>query len=293
LLKNADAAMYRAKEKGRNNWQPYMPAMNERVKERLSMESRLRQALSGNEFLLYYQPKVSLKTGQIVGVEALLRWKSSQGQLIGPASFIPLAEETGLIVPIGEWVLHTACARIKTLTDTGLPPLRVAVNISARQFGPKTLKDLVNRALSSSGLAPSALELELTETLVMQNPEDAIGVLLDLKNMGLRLAIDDFGTGYSSLSYLQRFPVDHLKIDQSFVRDIGADPNDAIIARAVISLGHSLGMTVIAEGVSNDGQLSFLRENGCDEMQGFLFSHPIPIDELKGLLQKGHGLFMH
>ncbi|KRB66348.1 sensor domain-containing phosphodiesterase [Noviherbaspirillum sp. Root189] len=293
LLKNADAAMYRAKEKGRNNWQPYMPAMNERVKERLLLESRLRQAMSGNEFLLYYQPKVSLKTGQIVGVEALLRWQSPQGHIIGPASFIPLAEETGLIVPIGEWVLHTACAHVKTLAETGLPPLRVAVNISARQFGPKTLKDLVGRALSSSGLAPSALELELTETLVMQNPEDAIGVLLDLKDMGLRLAIDDFGTGYSSLSYLQRFPVDHLKIDQSFVRDIGADPNDAIIARAVISLGHSLGMSVIAEGVSNDGQLSFLRENGCDEMQGFLFSHPIPIDELKGLLQKGHGLFTH
>jgi len=293
LLKNADAAMYRAKEKGRNNWQPYKPAMNERVKERLSLESRLRQALSSNEFLLYYQPKVSLKTGKIVGVEALLRWQPPHGHIVGPATFIPLAEETGLIVPIGDWVLHTACAHIKTLVDNGAPPLRVAVNISARQFEPKMLMNLVGRALSSSGLAPGALELELTESLVMQNPEDAIRVLLDLKDMGLRLAIDDFGTGYSSLSYLQRFPVDHLKIDQSFVRDIGADPNDAIIARAVISLGHSLGMSVIAEGVSNDDQLSFLCENGCDEMQGFLFSHPVPIEELKVLLQNGQGLFSH
>ncbi|WP_158598019.1 EAL domain-containing protein [Noviherbaspirillum saxi] len=293
LLKNADAAMYRAKEQGKNNFQMYKPSMNVRVKQRLSLESKLRQALSADQFILHYQPKVSLKSGQVVGVEALLRWKSEQGKLVEPSTFIPLAEETGLIVPIGEWVLHTACVHSRELLLAGLPSLRVAVNISARQFRPKTLMHLIGKALSASGLDPGSLELELTESLVMQNPEDAIRVLRELKAMGLRLAIDDFGTGYSSLSYLQRFPVDHLKIDQSFVRDIGADPNDAIIARAVISLGHSLGMSVIAEGVSNSQQLSFLRENGCDEMQGYLFSHPVPIEELRTLLADRRSLALH
>jgi diguanylate cyclase (GGDEF)-like protein/PAS domain S-box-containing protein len=293
LLKNADTAMYRAKEKGRNNFQFYTPAMNQRVTERLSLESRLRQALLKNEFVLHYQPKVDLKSGRIVGVEALLRWKPSAGSTVSPATFIPLAEETGLIVPIGEWVLYTACAQNKQLQQAGLPPLRVAVNISARQFNPETLVHMVGDALVTTGLDPGLLELELTESLVMQNPDEAIEVLGHLKAMGLRIAIDDFGTGYSSLSHLQRFPVDRLKIDQSFVRDIGADPNDAIIARAVISLGHSLGMSVIAEGVSNREQLAFLKENGCDEMQGFLFSMPIPIDELDALLKSNPTLSMH
>ncbi|WP_192804960.1 bifunctional diguanylate cyclase/phosphodiesterase [Noviherbaspirillum aerium] len=293
LLKNADAAMYRAKEKGRNNFQFYTPAMNQRVTERLSLESRLRQALLKNEFILHYQPKVNLKSGRIVGVEALLRWQPSSGSMVPPSTFIPLAEETGLIVPIGEWVLYTACRHNKELQRSGLPPMRVAVNISARQFNPETLVHMVGDALLSTGLEPELLELELTESLVMQNPEEAIEVLAHLKGMGLRLAIDDFGTGYSSLSHLQRFPVDRLKIDQSFVRDIGADPNDAIIARAVISLGHSLGLSVIAEGVSNHEQLAFLKENGCDEMQGFLFSMPVPIDELISLLRSNRTLAMH
>ncbi|RZI42720.1 EAL domain-containing protein [Herbaspirillum sp. HC18] len=294
LLRNADAAMYRAKERGRNNFQFYTASMNRRVTERLSLESKLRQALAADEFVLHYQPKVDLRSGEIVGVEALLRWFPSGGNAsISPATFIPLAEETGLIVPIGEWALYTACAQNKALQEAGLPPLRVAVNLSARQFEPTTVTGMVDEALTTSGLDAGMLELELTESLVMKNPEEAINVLHDLKAMGLHLAIDDFGTGYSSLSYLQRFPVDRLKIDQSFVRDIGADPNDAIIARAVISLGHSLGMSVIAEGVSTQEQLAFLKENGCDEIQGFLFSRAVPIEELTMMLQDRQSLSLH
>ena len=293
LLRNADAAMYRAKEKGRNNFQFYTPSMNQLVTERLSLESKLRQALADDEFAVHYQPKIDLKTGQIAGTEALIRWNPGRGgKMISPATFIPLAEETGLIVPIGEWVLYTACAHNKSLQDAGLTPMRVAVNISARQFEPHTILTLVRQALITSGLDASLLELELTESLVMQNPEEVIKVLHDLKEMGVHLAIDDFGTGYSSLSYLQRFPVDRLKIDQSFVRDIGNDPNDAVIARAIISLGHSLGLAVVAEGVSSEEQLSFLRENGCDEMQGYLFSCAVPIDELKRMLASGRTLPM-
>ncbi|HVL74454.1 MAG TPA: EAL domain-containing protein, partial [Noviherbaspirillum sp.] len=289
LLKNADAAMHLAKERGRNNFQFFTPAMSRRVTERLSMEASLRRALANDEFELHYQPKLDLRTSQVVGAEALLRWFPRHGRgpvSIPPSAFIPLAEETGLINAIGEWVLHTACAHNKALQARGLPPLRMAVNISARQFEPKTIVSLVQRALSASGLAAASLELELTESLVMRNPEEAIRVLGELKEMGLCLAIDDFGTGYSSLSQLQRFPVDLLKIDQSFVRDIGADPNDAIIARAVISLGHSLGLDVIAEGVSSQEQLTFLRENGCDEIQGYLFSPPLPMEDLVRFIQE-------
>lgn len=292
LLKNADTAMYRAKESGRNNFQYYTPAMNQRVRERLSLESRLRQALDNEEFVIHYQPKVNLRTGRIVGAEALLRWCPVGGEMVSPTTFIPLAEETGLIIPIGDWVLRMACSHNKILQDAALPPLGIAVNISARQFEPRSICATVGDALAASGLGASFLELELTETLVMENPEEVIKVLRELKEMGLRLSIDDFGTGYSSLSYLQRFPVDRLKIDQSFVRDIGADPNDAIIARAIISLGHSLGMSVIAEGVSTVEQLSFLRENGCDEMQGFLFSRPVPFDEMMRML-KDDRVLMH
>lgn len=286
LLRNADAAMYRAKERGRNNFQFYTASMNERVSERLSLESMLRQAVSRGEFALHYQPKVDLRSGRVVGVEALLRWQRGDGAPVLPSAFIPLAEETGLIVPIGEWALKQACRDNKAMQAAGLPPLHVAVNISARQFGGGALAARVQEALDVAGLAPEWLELELTESLVMQNPEEAVRSLHELKDLGVRLAIDDFGTGYSSLSYLQRFPVDHLKIDQSFVRDIGADPNDAIIARAVISLGHSLGLQVVAEGVSSQDQLSFLRRHDCDQMQGFLFSRPLPLDALTSLLQR-------
>ena len=293
LLKNADAAMYRAKDRGRNNVQFYTPSMNRRVMERFALEAQLRQALSHDEFTLHYQPKVDLRSGCIVGAEALLRWHPASGGSIPPDVFIPLAEETGLIVPIGEWVLHTACSHNRTLQDAGLPSMHVAVNISARQFEAQTLVRLVRQALQVSGLDARYLELELTESLVMRNPVEVIDILGELKEMGLRLSIDDFGTGYSSLSYLQRFPVDRLKIDKSFVRDIGADPNDAIIARAVISLGHSLGLSVIAEGVSNEEQLGFLRENGCDEMQGYYFSEPLPFDQLTLLLKNNRTLSSH
>jgi diguanylate cyclase (GGDEF)-like protein/PAS domain S-box-containing protein len=293
LLKNADTAMYRAKASGRNNFQFHTPVMNQRVNERLPLERKLRQALANDEFELHYQPKVNLDSGRIVGIEALLRWRAPGGEVIPPSTFIPLVEETGLIVPIGEWVLSTACTHNKTLQDAGVPPMRVAVNISARQFNPNQLGASISRALRASGLDSEYLELELTESLVMQNPEEMIRILHDLKDMGLRLAIDDFGTGYSSLSYLQRLPVDGLKIDQSFVRDIGVDPNDAIIARAVISLGHSLGLSVIAEGVCNEEQLAFLRKNGCDEMQGYLYSRPLPFPQLLTLLQENRPLKAH
>ncbi|MEN3365739.1 MAG: hypothetical protein V7606_3013 [Burkholderiales bacterium] len=293
LLKNADTAMYRAKEAGRNNFQFYTATMNQRVNERLMLERKLRQALANDEFELHYQPKVHLGSGKTVGIEALLRWRPAGGEAIEPSAFIPLAEETGLIVPIGDWVLSTACAHNKALQDAGLPPMGVAVNISARQLNPNQLGTSILRALDASGLDSEYLELELTESLVMQDPEEVIGILLHLKQMGLRLTIDDFGTGYSSLSYLQRLPVDGLKIDQSFVRDIGADPNDAIIARAVISLGHSLGLSVIAEGVSKPEQLNFLRENGCDEMQGFLYSRPLPFGQLRAWLQENRRLNTH
>jgi diguanylate cyclase (GGDEF)-like protein/PAS domain S-box-containing protein len=294
LLKNADVAMYRAKERGRNNFQFYTPSMHRRATERLSLESKLRQALADDEFALHYQPKIDLRSGRISGAEALIRWRSKgESPAVPPSIFIPLAEETGLIVPLGEWVLHTACAHNRILQETGLPPVRIAVNISARQFEPRTIVALVRNALASTGLDASLLELELTESMVMHHAEEAVKVLHDLKDLGIQLSIDDFGTGYSSLSYLQRFPVDCLKIDRSFVRDIGADPNDAVIARAVISLGHSLGLSVIAEGVSSEEQLAFLRENGCDEMQGFLFSRPVPMEELRMMLADGRTLASH
>lgn len=293
LLRNADTAMYRAKERGRNNFQFYTAAMNKRVTERLSLESRLRQALANEEFSLHYQPKVSLHSGRVVGMEALLRWSCPDNATVSPSTFIPLAEETGLIVPLGEWALQTACATAKAFQEAGLPRLNIAVNISARQFERETLVSMIRHALQSTRLDAECLELELTESVVMQSPDETIKVLRDLKDMGLRLAIDDFGTGYSSLSYLQRLPVDQLKIDQSFVRDIGADPNDAIIARAVISLGHSLGMSVVAEGVSSQEQLAFLRENNCDEMQGYLFSKPLDAGQLTALLREQRGLPLH
>jgi diguanylate cyclase (GGDEF)-like protein/PAS domain S-box-containing protein len=289
LLKNADAAMHLAKERGRNNYQFYTPAMNQRATQRLSMEGQLREALSNKEFSLHYQPKLDLRSGCVIGAEALLRWRprgAKSGQAVSPSIFIPLAEETGLINAIGEWALHTACSHNKVLQDMGLPALRMAVNISARQFEPETIRILVSEALAASGLDAGFLELELTESMVMRRPEEAIRVLHGLKEMGLCLALDDFGTGYSNLSYLQRFPLDVLKIDRSLVRDIGADPNDAIIARAVIALGHNLGMTVVAEGVQTSEQLSFLAENGCDGIQGFLISKPLPFEEFVRFLKQ-------
>jgi len=285
LLKNADIAMYRAKEKGKNNVQFYAPAMNLHSVQRLTLEAGLRRALQREEFLLHYQPKVDIASGRVTGMEALVRWNRPESGMVSPADFIPLAEETGLIVAIGEWVLKTACEYTCALNRTGGPPLRVAVNLSARQFAQPNLVSNVAIILDATGLPPSALELEITESMVMGNPEQAIQVLRQLKLMGISLSIDDFGTGYSSLGYLKRFPLDHIKIDRSFIKDIPEDTDDATITRTIISMAHNLRLKVIAEGVETEAQLNFLREHGCDEMQGFFFSRPLEKDQFLALLR--------
>jgi diguanylate cyclase (GGDEF)-like protein len=287
LLKNADAAMYRAKEHGRNNFQFYTAEMNRLVNERLALESSLRRALERNELLLHYQPKLNLESGAIVGVEALVRWQHPEWGLMSPDRFIPLAEETGLIMQIGEWVLRTACAQNRTWQDAGLPPITVSVNLSARQFRQEGLVKMVSKILSDTGLSADHLEMELTESIVMHNAEAAIAILKGLKELGIQLSVDDFGTGYSSLSYLRNLPIGILKIDRAFVRDISAHAgrgDDGLLAQAIISLGHSLKLKVIAEGVENETQLKFLKAHRCDEGQGFYFSHPLPPAECEKLL---------
>lgn len=287
LLKNADTAMYRAKENGKNNYQLYTPAMNAKAFERLAIENGLRRALDRNEFVVYYQPKVNINTGKIIGMEALVRWQVPERGLIPPGDFIPLAEDTGLIVPIGEWVLHTACAQNKAWQDAGYPPLRVAVNLSARQFQLQNLVEVVSRVLKETGLEPCWLELEITESVAMQNAEYTVKMLYELKDMGIQLAIDDFGTGYSSLNYLKRFPISKLKIDKSFVSEIGTDQDNEAIASTVIVLGQSLKLGVVAEGVETEEQYDFLKQHHCDEMQGYLFGKPVPPDEFEKLISEG------
>ena len=280
LMKNADIAMYRAKEQGKNTFQYYAAHMNVHTLERLALETALRRALERDEFLLHYQPKVDIASGRVCGIEALVRWQQPGKALVPPAQFIPIAEETGLIVPIGEWVLTTACSRGKQWQDGGQPPLNIAVNLSARQFAQKDLVQSVARILKATGLDPARLEFEITESMVMRDPENAVVLLKALKAMGIRLSIDDFGTGYSSLSYLKRFPIDSVKIDRSFIRDLPEDGEDAAITQAIIAMAHSLRLKVIAEGVETEAQLEFLRRHGCDEMQGYLFSKPLPEAEL-------------
>jgi len=277
LLKNADAAMYRAKEHGRNNFQFYTSEMNERVNERLALENALRRALERQEFLLHYQSKVDLKSGAIIGAEALVRWAHPEWGLVRPARFIPLAEETGLIVQLGEWVLHEACRQTRLWNDQGVDPGVVSVNLSARQFRQDGLVRMVSRILEDTGVEPAQLEMELTESMVMHNVEAAIATLQGLKSLGVSLSVDDFGTGYSSLSYLKNLPIDTLKIDRSFVREIGAgtDADEGVLAQAIISLGHSLHLKVIAEGVETDAQLRFLKRHGCDQVQGFFYGEPV------------------
>lgn len=281
LLKNADAAMYHAKEIGGNNFQFFTAEMNIRIQERLALQEGLRNAIERKEFVLLYQPQIDLKSGRLVGVEALIRWQHPDLGMIAPGSFIALAEETGLIVPIGDWALQTACKQNKAWQDAGRSPLRMSVNVSARQFREKDLINRVAHALQESGLEAKYLELELTESLLVQDVQEAIATMRELNAMGVQLSIDDFGTGYSSLSYLKRFPVGRLKIDQSFVRGIPADRDDQAIAKAVISLGHRMNLKVIAEGVETEKQLAFLRDNNCDEMQGYYFSEPVSVQEFE------------
>jgi diguanylate cyclase (GGDEF)-like protein/PAS domain S-box-containing protein len=280
LLKNADAAMYRAKETGRNNFQFYSPDMSSKFAARLQTQGNLRRALDRNEFRLHYQPKLELATGRIIGLEALIRWDCPGEGMIPPHRFVPIAEETGLIVPIGEWVLRTACRQVQSLQAEGFAPVVVSVNLSPAQFRQGGLVETVRRILAETGLDPVCLEFEVTESLAMHDAAKFIEELQALKSLGIQLAIDDFGTGYSSLNYLKRFPIDRLKIDKSFVCDIDQDADDAAIVKAIITLGHTLNLRVLAEGVESAKQLNFLRANRCDEVQGFFFFRPLPIDEI-------------
>ncbi|MFA7242283.1 MAG: EAL domain-containing protein [Sulfuricellaceae bacterium] len=275
LVKNADAAMYRAKDQGKNNYQFFKADMNARAFERLTLENSLRRALERSEFELYYQPQRDIATGQVVGAEALIRWRHPEMGLVLPDRFIPIAEETGMILPIGEWVMRTACAQNKAWQDAGFPLMHIAVNLSGRQFKQKNLVGVIKGILAETGLDAEYLELEITESVIMEQATETIATLGEMKALGLQLSIDDFGTGYSSLSYLKRFPIDTLKIDRSFVRDITTDEDDAAITTAVIALAHSLKLMVIAEGVETAEQLAFLSAHGCDEMQGYYFSRPL------------------
>lgn len=286
LLKNADAALYRAKEQGRNNYQIYTPAINSKATELLALENNLHHALERGEFVIYYQPQVNTTTGEITRMEALVRWHHPVLGSVSPRLFIPLAEENGLIVPIGEWVLQTACAQNKVWQEAGLLPIRVAVNLSARQFQQHRLVEMIAQVLAHTRLEARFLELEVTETTAMQNVDFTTAMLQDLHQMGVRLSLDDFGTGYSSLAYLKRFPLHALKIDQSFVRDLTTDPYDAAIVAAVIALGRGLDLGVIAEGVETVEQLEHLRSLNCEEMQGYLFSQAMPPEEATQFLQK-------
>ena len=285
LMKNADMAMYVAKEEGKNNYQFYSKDIQSKSNKRFSIETNLRRALERNELSLKYQAKVDFKTGAITGVEALLRWKNLSIGLITPTQFIPVAEETGLIVPIGRWVMKTACAQNVAWQRQGLPPICMAVNLSLRQLMDDKLLEDIKAALDDSGMAPNLLELEITESMVMQNPERLIELLTNIKKLGVRLAIDDFGTGYSSLAKIQHFPIDTLKVDRSFIRNLAQDSENQAITQAIITMGKTLKLTVVAEGVETQEQKDFLRDLICDEMQGFYFSKPVTPDQFGDLLR--------
>jgi len=293
LLKHADAALFQAKAQRRNLYHFYTPEMNEAAYERLTLENALRRALRHNEFELHYQPQARLDTGHIVSVEALIRWNHPEHGLIPPERFIPLAEENGLIAPLGEWMLREACRQARTWQDMGLTPIEVAVNISTRQFGLTDMAGLVRTVLAETGLAPEWLEIEITESLLAGNLEATLTTLHEIRQLGVHIAVDDFGTGYSSLSYLKRFPLRKLKIDRSFVRDIMVDHDDRAISSAIINLGQSLGLIVVAEGVETDDQLDVLRQLGCHKIQGYLLGAPIPAQEITERLVMLAGLDKH
>lgn len=283
LLKNAGAALYKAKKSGGANYQFFTSDMHELATRRLALETNLRRAIQNEEFLIHYQPRVSVDSLAITGVEALVRWQHPQLGLVSPAEFIPLAEDTGLIVPIGEWVLRKACLQSREWQERGFAPIQMSVNISARQFHERDLSETVIRILDETGLAAKHLDLELTESSIMQNSEFAAGVLDRLKSMGINISIDDFGTGFSSLASLKRLPIDVLKIDKSFVRDVTTDPDDAALVMAIITLAHNLRLKVIAEGVETAEQLRFLQLLRCDEIQGYFFSRPRAAEDLVAL----------
>src|SRR6185369_7380999 len=287
LLKHADLAMYQAKELDRNNFQFFSREMNIKVLERMMLENSMRKALEREEFFLVYQPQVDARSGRIVGIEALLRWNHPDMGLLAPDKFIYLAEETGFIIPIGEWVMRTACRQNKAWQDRGLPAVRVAVNLSAKQFGQYHLDEMIASTLMETGLDPEWLELEITESAIMKNADQNAIILRKLKDMGVSLAIDDFGTGYSSLAYLKHFPISRLKIDRSFVRDITTNPDDAAIAEIIIAMAQTLKLSVIAEGVETRAQMELLSFNNCIEMQGYLFSHPVRAEEFARLMKNG------
>jgi diguanylate cyclase (GGDEF)-like protein/PAS domain S-box-containing protein len=284
LIKYADTAMYRAKQQGRDTQCTFTPQMNVELLMQLSLEAALHKAIDREQFVIYYQPKVELESGRISGLEALLRWERPGHGLVSPKYFIPALEETGLIIPVGSWVISAVCQQIKKWTLNGVGPTQVSVNVSGRQFVDHDLDEDVGRALLESGIDAPLLELELTESSLMQNTEATISALRALKGRGIELSIDDFGTGYSSLAYLQRFPIDKVKIDIAFVRNITGNTSEATIARTIIQMAHSLKMKAIAEGVETPGQLAYLRHHGCDEMQGYYFSHPLSFKEIEKLL---------
>lgn len=286
LVKHADTAMYNAKELGRNRYVFFTKEMNVAAHERLELETALQKVVreNFNEFTLHYQPRICTQTGTAVAVEALLRWHHPKYGLVMPNSFIPILEETGLIVPVGEWVLRTACEQNKIWQEQGVDPVRMCVNISSRQFRSGDLGNVVERILHETGLLPKWLELEMTESLLVDNPEIALNILRDLKQIGVHLSIDDFGSGYSSLNYLKQFPIDYLKIDRTFVKDLDRDQKDAAIATAIANLAHTLNIQVVAEGVENQRQADFLKSRDCDEMQGFMFAKPLPADQVIDML---------
>lgn len=277
--------MYHAKEEGRNNFQFYSSTLNAAANERLALEGELRHAVEREEFVVYYQPKVNLRTGGIIGAEALVRWQHPQRGLMQPAAFLPAAVDTGLIRAIDEWVLRTACRHNQAWQHRGKMPVSISINVSNSLFHGNTLLSAVEQALSQTGLTPACLELELTESIAMRNVEASIVMLTALKSMGVQLCIDDFGTGYSSLSYLQRLPIDMVKIDQSFIREILTQAQPAPIVRAIIAMAHSLNLLVLAEGVEQEAQRTLLLEEGCDEAQGYLFGQPMPENAFAQLLQ--------
>jgi EAL domain-containing protein (putative c-di-GMP-specific phosphodiesterase class I) len=284
LVRNADIAMYRAKEDGRNNFRCFEPQMHVVATRRMQLEMALRGALERGEFTLHYQPRVRAATREVSGFEALLRWNHPEHGLLPPAEFIPILEETDLIVEVGAWVLDSVCRQVHAWQERGLAVRPVAVNLSARQFRGKDLDAVVARALKDSGISPALLELELTESLLMRDPEQTVRTLQSLESFGVRIAVDDFGTGYSSLAYLSRFPIDSLKIDRAFVRDSGSNPEDRAIIHTIVQLAHDLGLTVIAEGVETESQMELLKAQGCDEIQGFLFSKPLTALEIERYL---------